>query len=257
MSSPQATLKKLGLSDSEISLYLALVAGGAMSASELTKAARAKRPTVYYAIRQLLDRGLVHKSGSPGVERFQAENPNQLLTLLALRQQELKSLTEEVRAILPSLAKPQSMKEGLPAVSFYEGEAAMKRAIMETNYCRSGRLDFLTPHDNFFWQVGQAFSAEYIRERQSRRLVTRHLWEQPLDRDTVRRSYPRPSEIRLLPAAMKGRFRTTVIIYDDQVLYVASRKSGYALLVKSHEHHELMKAIFDQLWAVSPALPAA
>ena len=252
MADAQAILKKLGLSDSEINIYLALATGGSMSASELTRATQTKRPTAYYALRQLLDRGLVHKSGNPGVERFQAEKPEQLLRMITLREQELKSLEKEVQSILPSLKKSSGPGEGLPAVSFYEGVRAMKQIIMETVYCRSGRIDYLTPHDNFFWQVEQAFSANYVQDRARRRIKTRHLWEQPLDKKVVRQSYAEEqSEIRLLPESMKGRFRSTVLLYDDKVMYVSSKKSGYVLLVKSIEHHELMKAIYDQLWETS------
>lgn len=244
-------LKRLGLSDAESRIYLTLVAHGALTASELTKLTHGKRPTVYYAIRQLLERGIIHKLGAPGVERFQAQPADKLLTLITLRQQELEALTKEVKTALPSLVPNKVPHEGKPVVQFYEGKEAMKQAVMETLYCRGRHIDSIAPSDNFFWQIGQAFSASYIAERVARKITTRNLWEKPLEPEILLRSYKGLSEVRLLPKPMHDAFRTTVFLYDDTVMYISSLKTGYVLVVKSREHHELMLATYNALWETS------
>lgn len=262
MERPDAILGRLGLSDSEIAIYLALASGGSRTASELVKLTKGKRPTVYYALRQLIDRGLCHKAGGTGVERFQAEPPKALRRILAERKRDLEELGREVEAAIPVLAKKGGDAfEGMPAVSFYEGEAAMRQAIMDSLYCRSRHIDCLVPADNFFWQAGRApgsragasFGGEYVRERVARKITTRNLWEKTLDAETMRTSYAGLSQVRILPKVMHGKFRTTVFAYDDCVLYISSRKNGYALLVRSKEHVEMTRATFDALWEASAA----
>ncbi|MFH0830955.1 MAG: helix-turn-helix domain-containing protein, partial [Parcubacteria group bacterium] len=152
-------LKKLGLSETEGRLYLELLKVGALTANELTKLTHTRRPTTYYALRQLAERGLLHKSGVPGTERFQAELPEKILTLVTLQERELERIEKDVRSLIPQLVKTKAPYEGLPAVSFFQGDFAMKQAIMETLYARSSQIDSLTPSDNFFWQIGQTFSA--------------------------------------------------------------------------------------------------
>ena len=251
MENPQNILKRLGLSDAEIKIYLALNARGALTASELTKAAHLKRPTAYYALRSLKERGLVRSGNAPGVERFQAEPPRHLEAVVAVREKELEDLSEEVRKIIPELAKGKIIDAGLPAVSFYEGEDAMKQAIMETVYCRGRHIDSIAPSDNFFWQVGQSFSAGYIRERVSRRITTRNLWEKPLTPEIMTKSYEGISQVRILPKEMVGKFKSTIFLYDDCVIYISSKDSGYVLAVKSAEHFQTMKAIYETLWSAS------
>ncbi len=249
MINPRPLLYKLGLSESEATLYLKLIEDGALTAAELTKATQSKRPTVYYALRQLSDRGLVQKSGVPGVERFQAEAPEKLVTILKLREQELQALEEELRMMIPQMVPSSVAREGVPSVSFYEGEAAMKQAIMETLYCRSRHIDTLTPQDNFFWQTkDQVFADRYVMERKNRKITTRHLWEALLTPANMTRFFPPQAQIRILPKTMHGAFRTSVFLYDDKVMYVSSQKSGYVLVVKSKEHHELMSSIYNSLW---------
>ena len=256
MKNTREILKKIGLSKSEVDLYLAMLAQGALLPTELIRLTGGKRPTVYYALRQLEGRGLVHKVPSHGLQRFQADPPEQLLSMLKLRQEELKTTMDEVTECLPELKKNEPRHEGVPVVSFYQGEQAMKQVVMETLYCRSGHIDILTPKDNFFWQVGQTYSQKYIDERVARKITTRNLWEEPLRPDILTRSYKGLSEVRLLPSPMHGTFRSTLFLYDDKVMYISSLKSGYILLVQSQEHQQLMQAMFSGLWESSSALAA-
>jgi len=251
METPKNILKQLGLSEAEIKIYLALTARGALTASELTKAAHLKRPTAYYALRSLREHGLIKAGNAAGVERFQAEPPQHLEAMVAVREKELSALAEEVRGIIPELLKHKAIDSGLPAVSFYEGEEAMKQAIMETVYCRGRHIDSIAPSDNFFWQVGQAFSAGYIAERVARKITTRNLWEKPLEPRIMTRSYEGISQVKILPKEMIGKFRSTVFLYDDTVMYISSKDNGYVLVVKSAEHYEMMKAIYETLWAIA------
>ena len=122
---PLHILRKLGLSDSEVQLFLLLHEHGGLTAAELVKLSHGKRPTVYYALRQLIERGLVHKTGSAAVERFQAEAPEKLLTILKFRRHEIDALENEVQQVVNVLGKSKLPHEGLPKVSFYEGDSAM------------------------------------------------------------------------------------------------------------------------------------
>jgi hypothetical protein len=122
---------------------------------------------------------------------------------------------------------------------------------METLYAKSRHIDSLAPKDNFFWQVGQTFSKKYISERVARNITTRNLWEQSLKPDIMVQSYKGKSDVRILPPSMHGRYRTTMFLFDDKVMYISSLKSGYVLLVQSKEHHELMSAIYEGLWQIS------
>ncbi len=252
---PTALLRRLGLSETEVQLYLELLKHGALTAHELTKLTHGKRPTVYYALRQLAERGLIHKSGVPGVEHFQPESPQKLLTLVTLQSTELEQLEKDVQEVIPQLSQAKTPYEGLPAVSFYEGDVAMKQIISETLYARKPHIDSIAPADNFFFQIGQTFADNYVKERTMRGFTTRHLWEKPLRPDLIKNYGPR-SQMKIIPKNMHGRFKTTVFLYDDKVMYISSRKNGYVLLVKSKEHFELMRAIYDELWDISKALSA-
>ncbi|MEY4722529.1 MAG: hypothetical protein RLZZ324_42 [Candidatus Parcubacteria bacterium] len=250
MQDPKRILSRLGLADSETAVYVAMLRG-AVTARDIMKVTRQKRPTVYYAIGKLEERGLVRDTGRGGEERYAAEPPERLRTLVEGRKKELDALAQDVTALIPSLAPKARAADHRPHVAFYEGVEAVKSVIMETLYCRGRHIDSIAPSDNFFWQVGHGFANAYMSERATRKIRTRNLWENPASDRVKKQHYAGLSEIRLLPAVMHGRFTTTIFLFDDKTLYISSLDNAYALLVTSREHHETMAAVFDGLWAGS------
>lgn len=251
MRTPHDLLAGLGLNDSEIKTYLAMIRG-ASAVREIMRSTRQKRPTVYYALSRLSERGLVRKTGRGAEERFAAAPPDRLKTIAEARTSEAQRLEKAVAELVPALAPTAGKGAERPHVAFYEGVEAVKNVIMETLYCRDRHIDSLAPRDNFFWQVGDAFAVGYVGERARRKIETRNLWEGPIDAKRQRKEhYEGLSEIRVLPDVMHGRFTTTIFLFDDKTLYISSLKNAYALLVTSQEHHDAMQAIFDGLWAGS------
>lgn len=243
-------LYELGFSESEVSVYLAMIDHGALTAQEIVRYTQGKRPTVYYALRQLEEKGLIHKTGTQAVERFQAEPPVKLLAVVLLRQHRLRTLEDEVKKIIPQLTPSKTSREGIPKILFYEGEENMKQIISETLYCRSKKIDYLTPHDNFFWQTDKTFANTYIHDRREWGIKTRHLWEAPLAPNYMV-NFRQHADVRILPKQMYGKYRTTMLLFDDTVMYISSRDSGYVLVVKSKEHYELMASMYETLWGLS------
>jgi DNA-binding MarR family transcriptional regulator len=251
MRTPQDILAGLGLNDSEIKTYLAM-ARGASAVRDIMKATRQKRPTVYYALSRLTERGLIRKTGRGAEERFAAEPPERLKTVAEARRIEAERLEKEVAGLVPSLAAASGKGSERPHVAFYEGLEAVKNVIMETLYNKGRHIDSIAPRDNFFWQVGAGFASSYVAERARRNIRTRNLWEAPIDPKQQRQEhYAGLSDIRILPVVMHGRSTTTIFLYDDKTLYISSLKNAYALLVTSQEHHDAMKALFDGLWSAS------
>lgn len=124
----KATLTGLGLTDAEIDVYLALC-NGARRAQDIVRISRRARPTVYYALTSLENRGLISKSGKDSVS-FQLEPPSKLKLILKARQNELASLETDLEKLIPTLQPIGSSKE-TPQVSFYEGTQAAKILVSE------------------------------------------------------------------------------------------------------------------------------
>ena len=216
---------------------------------------RQKRPTVYYALSCLERRGLISKTGKEGIRRFAVEPLQHLETIVEGKTKEVVELMADVKNIIPLLGAREMSFDKRPRVAFFEGAEAVKNVIMGSIYCREKQIDSVVPRENFFWQIGKVFVSRYVEARIERRIKTRNLWEQPIEKAIVEKYYQGLSEIRIVPPIMRDKFLTTVFLYDDKTLYVSSLKNGYCIQIVSQEHHDTMKAWFDGLWAGSKVCP--
>lgn len=251
---PYALLEKLGLSKAEIEVYLAMVSGSE-SVREIIKTTGHKRPTVYYVLQQLATYGLVTKSESSRGAKFHVEPVSRLETIAQQQLDEARATKLALVDLVPMLEKHSHKKEK-PSVAFFEGKQAVQNIIMESLYCKSKTIHSIAPQTNYFWQVGQTFVEKYVEQRHERKIKTYHLWEEPITRKLYDRYYRDYAHVRLLPQQSKT-FTTTIFMFDDIVQYISSAENNYCLVVRSREHYETMRALYDALWLNSTPHPVS
>jgi len=250
MQEPRKNLLALGLSDSEVTVYLAMVSR-ARTARDLVKITGLKRPTVYYALSCLEKRGLTSKTGMTGDKSFSLEPIEKLSVIAKEKVLEISKLQDNIDEMIPALSATSSPANQKPTVAFYEGVDAVRNAIMEMLYCKSKRINSVAPKQNFFWDIGQDFVELFIEERIKRNIKTKNLWEAPVNKGLINQYYKGLSGVRLLPEVMHGKFKTSIFLYDNKTLYVSSKNNSYCVLITSKEHTDTMQAWFDGLWSVS------
>ncbi len=253
MLEPKKLLISLGLSMAEVEVLHAIMQG-AERAADIMKQTGLKRPTVYYCLQRLKQRGLVLAVGSGSRIAFRAD----LASLSHASDECVQEVNENHRHLTQWIqlmaAKTQKAQEK-PAVVFYEGVTAVRRVIMETMYTRTKHIDSIAPTYNFFRELGEDMVEDYVSERNARGITTRSLWEGSISRDLLETFYGSKQHVRILPKQMEKRFSTTLFLYDDKALYISSLRNAYAVLMTSSEHHDFMTAIFDSLWDVAKPHP--
>lgn len=254
MNEPRKQLELLGLTDSEITVYLAMVSGS-MTARDIIKATGLKRPTVYYAIGCIEKRGLVSKTGKEGDGKFFLEPISKLERLSEEKLRESAALHEAVVNLVPFLESQHTITDQKPMVAFFEGMQAVEQVIMEMLYCKKKQIDSIVPKENFFWQVGPDFVSKFVNERRRRNIHTNNIWQVVVEPEIIEKYYPAPSQIRVAPPSMSHAFHTSIFLYDDKTLYVSSKKNGYAILITSQEHQDTMCAWFNAVWSTATPHP--
>ena len=252
MNEPKKHLQELGFSESEATVYLAMLSG-VRAARDLVKVTGQKRPTVYYALGCLEKRGLISKTGREGEKQFEVEPLHKLELIAEEKMREAGELQKNISDMVPMLQSIHAPADKKPTVAFFEGKAAVQGAIMEMLYCKDKHINSIVPHDNFFQQIGPAFVKQFIEERIRRNIKTKNLWEASIDASVVKQYYRGLSEIKILPGVMKGAFRSSIFLNDNKVLYVSSLKNSYCICITSKEHHDTLQALFDGLWVSSKA----
>ena len=250
MHEPRKHLLELGLSESEVTVYLTMLQG-ATNAPAVIRTTNLKRPTVYYALSCLEKRGLISKTGSDGDKRFFVESPEKLNILVNEKIHEVAKLKDHINEILPILSLSLQQGGGKPVVTFHEGVLAVSGVIMEMLHTKNKSIHSLVPKENFFWELGEDFVERFVKERVKRRIATKNIWEVRIKESTFKKYYKNYSEVKVMPEMMHGKFTTSIFIYDTTTLYISSKKNCYAISVTSKEHADMMLALFDGLWATS------
>lgn len=101
-------LRKLGLKEKEVSVYLAALELGFDSVQNIAKRTGLSRPTVYEIIKALTGKGLMREIKRQGTIRgertyFAAESPDALLGLLRVQKREVEEREREFVRIISSL----------------------------------------------------------------------------------------------------------------------------------------------------------
>lgn len=109
-------LKKLGLTEPEITVYFYLLErGSALSVSDIAKGISSFRPIVYKALSLLLDKGLVSSSIKGKRKQYIAEHPEKIRGMLT-------DVTIDVEETLPDLEDIYKSPKNKPVVKFLEGK---------------------------------------------------------------------------------------------------------------------------------------
>ncbi|MDP3985457.1 MAG: helix-turn-helix domain-containing protein [bacterium] len=241
-------LKSLGLSATESAIYLAGLGQPAIGVNELVKYTRIKRTTVYHALETLMEKGLAAKKGTARRLVYVMTRPEHLQKLLDERIKEIEAQKQGLTKIIPLLAQRTAALPTAVQVSHFEGIEGIKLVVEEALYAKSRRWDILAPSKNFFSEFDKAYSDYFMTTRRARGIVTRSLWEHDPNRRILTAQEISERQPRFLSKAMRGKFNSVMILFDDKVALISSLRELNAVLIQSQEFHATMEAMFEGLW---------
>src|SRR3989338_1980964 len=121
------TLKKIGLTEGEIKVYLALLELGASSTGKITKKSGISGSKVYEVLDRLANKGLTNFTTKNGVKYFEAASPAKILGYLEEKEEEAEKEKQEIQKIIPELILKQQHAPKTE-VKVYIGWEGMKTA---------------------------------------------------------------------------------------------------------------------------------
>lgn len=243
MNSLEKPLEKLGFSDKEAKIYLALLELGQGSVVDIAAKADLKRTTVYNFLPEMLRKGLV-KAGARKKRRF----------FFVENLQHLKAETEErletVNGILPELRAIHNVIPYKPKISFYEGLGGMKELYQDT-------LDSLSAGDTLLSYIGMAdfynympkeYEDYYVAERVRRKIRLRMIapWskEAQVWKDEAVKNL---REVKIVNNP-DFKFRADTEIYANKVALISFRENFMGVIIESKEISEMQRIAFELMW---------
>ena len=245
-------LKKLGLTSTEIAIYLIGLEYPLLSVTDITKRTRVKRTTVYHALETLMAKGLVSKKVVSGRQVFAMVDPEKIEHLIDIKIDILKRQKDVLlNEIVPLYQFREKSITGGIRVEHYEGIEGIKQVIEEALYCKSRHWDVIAPPHNFFSDIDPEYAQYYLETRKRHGITARTLWEYDPKRSKPDPVVTHSRNPRYLPEAMYGKFNSIITIFDDKVAFIFPMQELSAVLITSQEFHDTMAALFEGLWVAS------
>lgn len=247
-------LKKLGFSEKEILVYLAVLENGKIAPALIASLTGIKRPTVYAVGKELLKKGVITEDieGSGGY--FVALPPEHLATAIEKEQQVLVGKKKIIKEVIEELASiPKSKSYSVPRMRFiddYNVEDFLYRQtpIWEESMVKTKNPTWWGFQDHTL--VEHKELGKWIEWYWSRVPVAIDLKLISNDSEIEEKMKTRNIERRVIKFWKKDfNFTTTNWILGDYVVFLMSKQRPH-YLVEIHDavYAENMRQVFKNLW---------
>lgn len=247
-------LKKIGLSEYEAKVYLALLELGSATAQEIATKSGIKRTTIYVQIEALMKMGLVtsfekETKNKTAKTFFRAEDPEHLKSLVENEKRQAEEHKNLLNSVLPGLGSLYLSQSQRPRVRFFEGLEGLKTmqdAVLKTKTNKKEIIGISSVDDILTIFPKQA--DEYIPRRVALEINSKLIYTstqghflKETDKQMLREShFVEPS---------KFPFSVDLNIYGDITAISALRGTKpFGVIIESKEIADSMRAVFNLAW---------
>ena len=124
-------LEELGLTPSEVKVYLALLELGKASAGVVATRSRTTSSKIYEVLDKLMEKGLVSVIVESGVKKFTAADPSLLFSIVEEREEALNKQKIALRKTLPKLRERAELAKHQSESKIYTGMKGLQTAFRE------------------------------------------------------------------------------------------------------------------------------
>lgn len=241
------TLNKIGLSNKQAIVYLALLSLGEAKITNIAAQAILKRPTVYLIIEELELLGLVSKIIKGKQKIYSAAHPKRISELLEFRKNQFQEL-------LPSLLSTYGSAGGHPRVQMLEGLEGVKQAYREAlNMLPQKNIEQLwISNISSFLEIFPDIIAEYTRtlNKFPRSKIREILFGQkPLIKyfGEIKIKQRPNHQIKYINDKNFGG-ETDQLITENRIVFFSFNPKPFALIIESQELAKTQKFLFENIW---------
>lgn len=243
----QAKLTRLGFSEKESLVYLALLELGKSTVSRIARRARINRTTAYDIITELEHRGLAVKAVSAKTKKqlYAPEPPEKLILYLERREKEWRQGISEAQTLMGELKFLAQKQPGPPRLKLFEGKAGIKE-LYETSLTAKEEIRSFNSVESLE-QFDKSYAREYFQRRAAKNIFIKAIVNDgPLSHEYKKRDNREKREIRIVPQD-KMDIGPEIYFYDNSVS-IFSLKENFGVMIESREITEAFKKLYDLAW---------
>ena len=238
-------LQRLGLSENEAKVYMAMLELGSATVLEISAKAGVNRPTTYVQIESLKRMGLASTQTKGKKQLFIAESPEQLKSMIDRQKIELEQKKEEFQKLLPELTNLFNLSDSKPQVRFFEGKEGllkMHSELLRTDVREVVSFSSTDSVMKVFPNYPKTLSLKRVQRGIRSRLI--YTCKEPV---MQRRDEEMLRETKYLPPD-KFPFKSDIAVYGDNIGISALEGKVVGVIITHKELANSFRALFNLLW---------
>jgi sugar-specific transcriptional regulator TrmB len=242
------SLTDLGLKPFEAKVYLACIELGQSNVTRISEQAEVSRTFCYEVLGELIDRGLVSRVKTKGVQQF---SPLSLDKFHRLQEEKLRRFEE----VLPEMRALQMTVGDAPKVQFLSGMEGIKAAFEDTleTLDKGGEILIYTTAEGYYDQE-QAHFRSYVKRRIAKKISVRFIGGSTHNISLFTENNEKElRDFRLVPAD-RFPFANEINIYGNKVAIMSMRGELMAVIIESESVAATQRAIFELAWLGTQAV---
>lgn len=245
-------LKKLGLTDYETKIYLALLEIGEGTSGDIIKKADIHTGKIYEILESLKNKGLISEVIKNNIKQYSATEPERLFDYLNIKKEELKKTEQDISTIMPSLLeKVKSASKKPVKIEVYTGFEGFKTVFLKEINKYSKNTEVLVfgiqPQVNYEKKIRDFFKFKVYPERKRNKVLTKKIKD--ISTLNQKSSSDYPKKVKYL----EYKSLTIVEVYKDLVLIESYLENPIIILIESEEVASSFKNQFEMLWKMAKA----
>ena len=233
-------LRKLGLTENESKVYLALLELGSINAGEIIKKTKLHRNIVYDNLDKLIEKGLASFVIIKNVRHFEVTPPNELKEFIKKQKQEVLQKEQLINKILPQINKLRISSERKQEATIFKGKKGLKTIFEELTKSKDEILVFGTG-----WGMRETMPIYY--EQWHLKLRKNGIKARVLLPKEKMKKFLKPFRAKYLPE--QNIIPSTITVWKDKVLNIIWEEE-IAILIISKKVADSYRNYFELLWKI-------
>jgi sugar-specific transcriptional regulator TrmB len=246
-------LRKIGLTEGEVKVYVALLDLGPSSSGPIIKESGVSSSKVYPILDRLISMGLASYITKASRRVFQTTSPSKIIEMLDKRKQEVEEQKQEIKDIIPNLVRRQKSLASSHEAAVYEGYKGVKtyyKSLLAELKKGDERLVFGARSGYPVAKGAQYFFQSYHRDWAKKGLRTKIIFNKDLKGSKSTRYFEKSplTKVRYLSQVTLS----SIGIQKDTVdMLVWTKEAQLVFVIKSREVARTFREYFNVLWRMA------
>lgn len=227
----EESLKRIGLSENEIKIYLKLLELGSTKAGKIAKETKLDRSSAYNALTNLLNKGFVSYANISNIKWFQPTSPKRILEFINEQREDIKNILPELEGTYKQtkLKGQVTLHKGLKGVESVFRDI-LRNASENLVFGSEGQLRTKMPY----------FYEHFVREQKENNITSRILTRIGRKKDYA------TDNVRFIDNDIESPVVTN--IYKNKIAIIIWTDEPEAIIIENKEAADSYRSYFEFMW---------